>query len=93
MSDSNDELSLFDSMSIEQLQTTVDQMSVDFKKAKIALREKRLSGVRAAIDARREADADLNEELRKIGYTGGNNSLWGNNSQYSWLYSNPVGKL
>ena len=87
MSNSNDELSLFDNMSIEELQTAIDQMSVDLKNAKITLREKRLSGVRAALNARREADADLNEELRKIGYRGGNNS------QYSWLYSDPSLKI
>tara|TARA_R110002020_G_C15956688_1_gene746168 strand:- start:250 stop:495 length:246 start_codon:yes stop_codon:yes gene_type:complete len=67
---SNDEeVNVFESMSVEELQQTVEEMSVQLRDAKVALKNKRLSGVRAAIEARREADADLTEELRKIGYT------------------------
>ena len=74
---SNDEEgNVFESMSVEELQETVEEMSVQLRDAKAALKNKRLSGVRAAIEARREADADLTEELRKIGYKTGSRSLF-----------------
>ena len=74
---SNDEEgNVFESMSVEELQETVEEMSVQLRDAKAALKNKRLSGVRAAIEARREADADLTEELRKIGYKPGTRSLF-----------------
>ena len=74
---SNDEEgNVFESMSVEELQETVEEMSVQLRDAKAALKNKRLSGVRAAIGARREADADLTEELRKIGYKTGSRSLF-----------------
>jgi len=76
MTETNTEPSVFDGMSVDELQDAVEQMSAELKSAKIALRDKRLSGVRAAIEARREADADLNEELRKIGYPTGSRSLY-----------------
>jgi len=76
MTETNTEPSVFDGMSVDALQGAVEQMSAELKSAKIALRDKRLSGVRAAIEARREADADLNEELRKIGYPTGSRSLY-----------------
>ena len=74
---SNDEEgNVFESMSVEELQETVEEMSVQLRDAKIALKNKKLSGVRAAIEARREADADLTEELRKIGYKPGTRSVF-----------------
>ena len=74
---SNDEEgNVFESMSVEELQETVEEMSVQLRDAKVALKNRRLSGVRAAIEARREADADLTEELRKIGYKTGSRSLF-----------------
>ena len=74
---SNDEEgNVFESMSVEELQETAEEMSVQLRDAKAALKNKRLSGVRAAIEARREADADLTEELRKIGYKTGSRSLF-----------------
>ena len=76
MTETNTEPSVFDGMSVDELQDAVEQMSAELKSAKIALRDKRLSGVRAAIEARREADADLNEELRKIGYPAGSRNLY-----------------
>ena len=71
MTEHDTETNVFDSMSVDELQDAVEQMSADLRNAKIALRDKRLSGVRAALEARREADADLNEELRKIGHRAG----------------------
>ena len=74
---SNDEEgNVFESMSVEELQETVEEMSVQLRDAKVALKNKRLSGVRSAIEARRDADADLTEELRKIGYKTGSRSLF-----------------
>jgi chaperonin GroEL (HSP60 family) len=75
MTEHDTETNVFDSMSVDELQDAVEQMSADLRNAKIALRDKRLSGVRAALEARREADADLNEELRKIGHRAGSRSL------------------
>jgi|TARA_R100001530_G_scaffold97693_1_gene67907 hypothetical protein len=65
---SNEETNVFEDMSIEELQETVQEMSVQLRDAKAALKGKRLSGVRTALDARREADVELQEELKKLGY-------------------------
>ena len=64
----NEEANVFGDMSVEDLQETVQEMSVQLRDAKAALKEKRLSGVRIALDARREADVELQEELKKLGY-------------------------
>ena len=64
----NEEANVFEDMSIEDLQETVQEMSIQLRDAKTALKEKRLSGVRIALDARREADVELQEELKKLGY-------------------------
>ena len=71
MTEHDTEPNVFDGMSVEELHDAVEQMAAELRNAKIALRDKRLSGVRAALEARRDADADLNEELRKIGYRTG----------------------
>jgi hypothetical protein len=76
MTEHDTETNVIDSMSVDELQDAVEQMSADLRNAKIALRDKRMSGVRAALEARREADADLNEELRKIGYRTGSRSIF-----------------
>ena len=66
---SNDEeVSMFESLSVEELQQTVEELSSQVREARLVLKNRRLSGVRAAIEARREAESDLAEELRKIGY-------------------------
>ena len=71
----NEEENVFGDMSIEDLQETVQEMSVQLRDAKAALKEKRLSGVRIALDARREADVELQEELKKLGYTYRTNTI------------------
>ena len=76
MTEHDTEPNVFNGLSVEELQDAVEQMSAELRDAKIALRDKRLSGVRAALEARREADADLNEELRKIGHRAGSRSLF-----------------
>ena len=76
MTEHDTEPNVFNGMSVEELQDAVEQMSAELRDAKIALRDKRLSGVRAALEARREADADLNEELRKFGHRAGSRSLF-----------------
>ena len=76
MTEHDIEPNVFDGMSVEELQDTVDQMSVELRNAKISLRDKRLSGVRVALEARREAEAELSEELRKVGYRTGSRSLF-----------------
>ena len=76
MSTDEQDNEVFESMSVEELQETVEEMSVQLRDAKVALKNRRLSGVRAAIEARREADSDLTEELRKIGYKTGSRSLF-----------------
>ena len=69
---SNDEeVSMFESLSVEELQQTVEELSSQVREARSILKNRRLSGVRAAMEARREAESDLAEELRKIGYTTG----------------------
>ena len=76
MSTNEQDNEVFESMSVEELQETVEEMSVQLRDAKFALKNKKLSGVRAAIEARREADDDLTEELRKIGYKPGTRSVF-----------------
>jgi len=66
MSDEESNL-LFSEMSIKELTETVDEMSKQLMEAKAALRNMRLSGVRSAIEARKLADVDLVDELKKLG--------------------------
>jgi hypothetical protein len=56
-------------VSVDELQQIVDDMSAQVRIAKQALREKRLAGVNAAMEAKKEADVELADELRKLGYT------------------------
>ena len=58
----------YEAMATEELQKLVDDLSIQMKAAKQALKDKRLAGVNAAVEARREADAELAEELKKLGY-------------------------
>ena len=58
----------YEGMATEELQKLVDDLSIQMKAAKQALKDKRLAGVNAAVEARREADAELAEELKKLGY-------------------------
>ena len=62
-------MSNYDDLTIEELQSAVEQLSNELTEARTKLREKRLAGVRAAMLARKEADLVLNEELKKLGYT------------------------
>ena len=62
-------MSNYDDITIEELQSAVEQLSNELTEARTKLREKRLAGVRAAMSARKEADLVLNEELKKLGYT------------------------
>jgi len=55
----------YDDLTIEELQSAVEQLSNELTEARTKLREKRLAGVRAAMEARKEADLVLNEELKK----------------------------
>ena len=74
MSTPNDNLEMlpvqdaYKDMEIEELQQIVDELAIQIRAAKQALRDKRLAGVNAAVEARREADAELAEELKKLGY-------------------------
>tara|TARA_Y100000310_G_C20558456_1_gene751776 strand:- start:615 stop:941 length:327 start_codon:yes stop_codon:yes gene_type:complete len=58
----------YDDVPVENLQELVDSMADQLRSAKQVLRDKRLEGVNAAVTARREADEELAEELRKLGY-------------------------
>ena len=58
----------YEAMATEEWQKLVDDLSIQMKAAKQALKDKRLAGVNAAVEARREADAELAEELKKLGY-------------------------
>ena len=63
-----DELHVFEAMSIDELQDAVNDMAVQLRDAKIALRNKTLSGLMVAIEAKKEADADVAGELKRLGY-------------------------
>tara|TARA_R100000306_G_scaffold62362_1_gene68945 strand:- start:5088 stop:5342 length:255 start_codon:yes stop_codon:yes gene_type:complete len=58
---------LFRDMTEDELKITIDDMSSQLREAKEVYREKRLGGVRLALEARKSADEELSEELRKIG--------------------------
>ena len=58
----------FEDLDADELQKIVDDFSIQLKAAKQALRDKRFAGVTAAVEARREADAELADELKKLGY-------------------------
>jgi hypothetical protein len=57
----------FKDMNEEDLQIAIEDMTTQLTEAKKAYREKRLAGVRLAIESRKQADEDLSEELRKLG--------------------------
>tara|TARA_R100000306_G_scaffold13338_1_gene16061 strand:+ start:7340 stop:7666 length:327 start_codon:yes stop_codon:yes gene_type:complete len=58
----------YEDIPVDELEQMVDDMATQLRLAKQSLREKRLAGVNAAVTARREADAELADELRKLGY-------------------------
>ena len=60
----------YDDVTVEDLQELVDNMTNELRSAKQAFRDKRFAGVNAAVIARKEADVELTEELRKLGYAG-----------------------
>ena len=74
MTTPNDDLDImsvqdnYKDMELEELQKLIEDLSIQVKAAKQTLRDKRLAGVNAAVEARREADAELAEELKKLGY-------------------------
>jgi|TARA_Y100000296_G_C5021582_1_gene180112 hypothetical protein len=61
------EENIFRDMTEDELKDTIIDMSSQLREAKEAYREKRLVGVKLALEARKSADEDLSEELRKIG--------------------------
>ena len=75
---------VFNEMSIEELTETVNEVSKQLLEAKAVLKEKRLTGVRSAIEARRLADSDLADELKKIGVTSSMYSSPFNTSLFRW---------
>lgn len=53
---------------LEQLLEQINQAEEQLKELRKEYQEKRMSGLRAAIQARNEADKMIQEELRSIGY-------------------------
>jgi len=52
---------------IEQLQEEIKLLEAQLKERKKELHEKRYAGLRAAMEARKDADQMLNEELKALG--------------------------
>ena len=52
---------------IQQLQEEIKLLEEQLKERKKELHEKRYAGLRAAMEARKDADQMLNEELRALG--------------------------
>jgi len=52
---------------IEQLQEEIKLLEAQLKERKKELHEKRYAGLRAAMEARKEADQLLSEELKALG--------------------------
>ena len=58
----------YEDIPVNELEQIVDDMATQLRLAKQSLREKRLAGVNAAMEAKKEADVELAEELSKLGY-------------------------
>ena len=76
MSNIEADVSLFDNMPIEELQVAIDDLTEQLREAKTVMKNRRTAGVRAAIEARRDADVELSEELRKLGYSSNSRTLF-----------------
>jgi hypothetical protein len=57
----------FETMTEEALKITIEDLTVQLSQAKRAYRDKRLTGVKLAVEARKQADEELSDELRKLG--------------------------
>lgn len=56
-----------DNEEIQILQAEIEAMEADLKERKRVLQERRYAGLRAAMQARKDADQSINEELRALG--------------------------
>ena len=54
---------------VKEMQDHIAMMEKEIAERKKELADKRYGGLRAAIDARREADKAILEELKNLGYT------------------------
>lgn len=69
---------------LEHLQEQIQTMEAELKDLRKEYHEKKLAGLRSAIQARQEADKLIQEELRSIGYKQFNNvpiNMWRNLAQ------------
>ena len=58
-----------DDLDVETLESTVKDLSEQLTLAKKALREKRTVDLRMAMEAKKQADANVQIELRNLGYS------------------------
>jgi chromosome segregation ATPase len=58
---------MLDTNEIEQLQEEIKLLEEQLRDRKRELNQKRYAGLRAAMEARKDADQLLNEELRALG--------------------------
>jgi len=56
-----------DNEEIQILQAEIEAMEADLKERKRVLQERRYAGLRVAMQARKDADQSINEELRALG--------------------------
>jgi|TARA_R100000951_G_C2639602_1_gene180477 hypothetical protein len=56
-----------DNEEIQILQAEIEAMEADLKERKRVLQERRYTGLRVAMQARKDADQSINEELRALG--------------------------
>ena len=59
----------FDDLDVETLESTVKDLTEQLTLAKKALREKRTVDLRMAMEAKKQADANVQIELRNLGYS------------------------
>ena len=59
-----------DKISLEDMAKEIEELDTQLRDMKKAYREKRMSGLKSAMEARKSADEAVREELRALGVAG-----------------------
>lgn len=59
-----------DKISLEDMAKEIEELDTQLRDMKKAYREKRMSGLKSAMEARKSADEAVREELRALGVSG-----------------------
>jgi hypothetical protein len=64
------EVNMEDKISLEDMAKEIEELDTQLRDMKKAYREKRMSGLKSAMEARKSADEAVREELRALGVSG-----------------------